>query len=112
MTLENIRTKFPITRRYNFLDHAGVSPLSGPAADALANYARQHSESAYLEANYYRTIDHIRQAAARLINAHADELSDGPDPPGRAVQEQGRPVVRGRDPGLGRSPGRCARHEH
>ncbi len=75
MMLEEIRSKFPITRRYNFLDHAGVSPLSGPAAEALTNYARQHSESAYLESNYYRIIDHIRQAAARLINAHADEVT-------------------------------------
>ena len=73
--LEDIRSKFPITRRYNFLDHAGVSPLSGPAAEALINYAREHSESAYLEGTYYRALDHIRQAAARLINAHADEVT-------------------------------------
>ena len=75
MILEEIRAKFPITRRYNFLDHAGVSPLSAPAAEALINYAREHSESAYLEATYYRAIDHIRQAAARLLNAHADEVT-------------------------------------
>jgi selenocysteine lyase/cysteine desulfurase len=75
MTLEDIRAKFPITRRYNFLDHAGVCPLSGPAAEALVNYAREHSESAYLEATYYRMVDHIRQAAARLFNAHADEVT-------------------------------------
>ncbi|MBP7745371.1 MAG: aminotransferase class V-fold PLP-dependent enzyme [Phycisphaerae bacterium] len=75
MALEDIRSKFPITRRYNFQDHAGVAPLSGPAADALAAYARELSESAYLHGTYYRALDHVRQAAARLINAHADEIT-------------------------------------
>lgn len=75
MQIEEIRAKFPITRRYNFLDHAGVSPLSGPAAEAFIDFAREHSESAYLETSYYRLIDRIRQDAARLLNAHADEVT-------------------------------------
>lgn len=75
MTLEELRSQFPITRRYNFQDHAAVAPLSAPAAEAMAGYARELAESAYLEGTYYRAADHVRQAAARLINAHADELT-------------------------------------
>lgn len=75
MTLEEIRAKFPITRRYNFLDHAAIGPLSGPAAEAMAGYAHEMSEAAYLKGTYYRAADHVRQAIARLINAHADEVT-------------------------------------
>jgi selenocysteine lyase/cysteine desulfurase len=75
MRLDETRTQFPITQRYNFQDHAGVAPLSGPAAEALIGYAREVSESAYLPGTYYRALDKIRQAAARLIHAHPDELT-------------------------------------
>lgn len=75
MTLEEIRAQFPITRRYNFQDHAAIAPLSGPAAEAMAGYAREMSEAAYLRGTYYRAADHVRQAVAQLINAHADEVT-------------------------------------
>jgi selenocysteine lyase/cysteine desulfurase len=75
MTPEDIRSKFPITKRYNFQDHAGVGPLSGPAAEALAAYAQEWAEFAYLKHTYARTADHVRQTSARLLNAHADEIT-------------------------------------
>jgi cysteine desulfurase/selenocysteine lyase len=75
MNLEEIRAQFPITRRFNFLDHAGVAPLSLPAAEALIAYAREQSESSYVGGTLYRTLEHVRQAAARLIHAHADEIT-------------------------------------
>ncbi|MCK4341476.1 MAG: aminotransferase class V-fold PLP-dependent enzyme [Phycisphaerae bacterium] len=75
MTLEEIRSQFPITRRFNFQDHAAVAPLSAPAAKALTDYATEMAESSYLNGTFYRTVDHVRQAAARLINAHADEIT-------------------------------------
>ncbi|MBU0637813.1 MAG: aminotransferase class V-fold PLP-dependent enzyme [Planctomycetes bacterium] len=75
MTLEEIRARFPITRNYNFLDHAAVAPLSGPAADALAGYAHELAEAAYLRGTYFRAADHARQSAARLINAEPSEVT-------------------------------------
>ena len=75
MTLDDIRALFPITRRYNYQDHAAIAPLSGPAAEALKAYATEVAESAYLHGHYFRVIDHVRQAAARLINADADEVT-------------------------------------
>jgi len=75
MTLEEIRAKFPITQRYNFQDHAAVAPLSAPAAEALISYAQELSEWGQIKGTFYRTIDHVRQAAARLLNAHADEIT-------------------------------------
>lgn len=75
MKLEEIREKFPITRNYNFMNHAAIAPMSGPAAAAMIGYARELSESAYLEGTYYRTAERVRQAAAQLINADAAELT-------------------------------------
>lgn len=75
MTFEELRARFPITRRYNFQDHACVAPLSGPAAEALAAYAAALSESVHVDGAYYRTAEHVRQAAARLIGAHPDEVT-------------------------------------
>ena len=75
MTVEDIRSKFPITRRYNFQDHAGIAPLSGPAAEALANYAQEVSAFAYLKGTYHWAMDRVRQGAARLLAAHPDEVT-------------------------------------
>ena len=75
MKLDEIRAKFPITRNYNFQNHAAISPMSGPAAEAMAGYAREMSEAAYLEGRYYRTADRVRSSAARLINADPSEIT-------------------------------------
>lgn len=75
MNIEQIRAKFPIARHYNFQNHAAVAPLSGPAAEAMAGYAHELSRSAYLEGTYYRAAEHVRQAAAQLINADAEEIT-------------------------------------
>jgi cysteine desulfurase / selenocysteine lyase len=75
LNIEEMRAKFPITRRFNFQDHAGVAPLSGPAAEALVGYAKEQSESAYVEGTYYRKSDATRLAIARLLNAHPDEVT-------------------------------------
>lgn len=75
MTFEDIRSSFPITRHYNFLDHAGIGPLSAPAAAVFAGYGQELSEWGYLKGTYYRAAERVRQSAARLLNADADEVT-------------------------------------
>jgi len=75
MKLDEIREKFPITRNYNFQNHAAIAPLSAPAAEALIGYARELSQTAYLEGGYYRAAERVRAAAARLINADSTEVT-------------------------------------
>jgi len=59
-----------------FLDHAGVAPLSGPAAHAMTAYAEHACQQGYLDADWYPRIESVRSAAARLINARsADEIA-------------------------------------
>jgi cysteine desulfurase/selenocysteine lyase len=75
MRLEEIRAAFPITRNYNFQNHAAIAPISAPAAEALIAYARELSESAYLRGTYFRAAERVRNAAARLINADPSEVT-------------------------------------
>lgn len=60
---------FPILREMDFFNHAGVAPISGPAADAIREYAQQAASAAYVGANFYRQANQLKKLAARLINA-------------------------------------------
>lgn len=60
---------FPILQRMVFLNHAGVAPLSGPAAAALREYCEQAESAAYVGANWYKRAERVKATAARLINA-------------------------------------------
>lgn len=64
---------FPIRRQMVFLNHAGVAPLSAPAAQAMATYLHQAQHQAYVESGWYADAAETKKLAARLINA------DGPD---------------------------------
>jgi cysteine desulfurase / selenocysteine lyase len=70
------REEFPITRELVYLNHAAVSPLCRPAAEAMkhlvddcCSYGSLHYD-AWLEA-----YAGLRRAAAKLINASADEIA-------------------------------------
>ncbi len=66
---------FPILSKYDFFNHAGVSPLPRAAADALREYAKQAESAAYLGAGWYRQIEQLRELCAQLINGHRDEIA-------------------------------------
>src|SRR5438105_258105 len=75
MELQAIREQFPITRNYNFQNHAGVAPMSKPAADAMRAYIEQSTDSAGIRAGFYRHADRVRKLAAQLINATPEEVT-------------------------------------
>lgn len=60
---------FPIRREMVFLNHAGVAPISHPAAEAVRRYAEQAETSAYVAGGWYIRANQVKQAAARLIGA-------------------------------------------
>ncbi len=70
-----LRDEFPITRNYNFQNHAGVSPLSRRCADAVREYLTHAEDSAYLKGGFYRHADRVRAQVAKLINAKPDEVT-------------------------------------
>lgn len=60
---------FPILSRLDFFNHAGVAPISGPAAGALRDFAAQAADRAYVGGGWYRRAREVKRAAARLIGA-------------------------------------------
>ncbi|MBV8895979.1 MAG: aminotransferase class V-fold PLP-dependent enzyme, partial [Acidobacteriaceae bacterium] len=70
------RDQFPITRELIYLNHAAVSPLSRPAADAMKGLAEE--ACLYGSLHYDRWMEcyaDLRRTAARLINASPDEIA-------------------------------------
>ncbi len=73
---ERYRDQFPVTERLIYLNHAAVTPLCRPAAEAikaLADDACLYGSSHY--SDWLDSYDGLRRAAARLINASPDEIA-------------------------------------
>lgn len=75
MDTNTIRDAFPITRNYNFQNHALVAPLSRPCADAIKAYVEQSTNHAYVKSSFYKHADLVRAKYATLIGARADEVT-------------------------------------
>ena len=70
------RKEMPVTGRWAYLDHAAVSPISGPAHRAIARWnedAGTNGDAYYPE--WMRQLNEARQRSARLINAHPEEIA-------------------------------------
>src|SRR5262245_8800348 len=71
-----IRSLFPVTENYIYMNHAAVSPLSTRARDAmlwLANDAAANGAANYDD--WLRAYEHTRESAARLVNARTHEIA-------------------------------------
>ncbi len=75
MDWEALRDEFPITRNYNFMNHAAVGPVSRRAADAARTYLARAEENAYLKSGFFKQVDRVRAQAGVLINAQPDEIA-------------------------------------
>jgi cysteine desulfurase/selenocysteine lyase len=73
---QQYRGSFPVAERLIYLHHAGVAPLSKPAADAMHRLADDVTLNGSL--NYSQWLDAyagLRSAAARLIGAVSEEIA-------------------------------------
>jgi selenocysteine lyase/cysteine desulfurase len=75
MDWEAVRNEFPITRNYNFQNHAATGPISHRAAEAARKYLRHAEENSYLHGGFYKHADRVRAQLAQLINANPDEVT-------------------------------------
>jgi cysteine desulfurase/selenocysteine lyase len=66
---------FPILGKWDFYNHAGVSPLPTVCADEFRAFASQAESAAYLEAQWHPNIDKLRHSSAELLNAQAEEIA-------------------------------------
>jgi selenocysteine lyase/cysteine desulfurase len=71
-----IRSLFPVTEKYIYMNHAAVSPLSTRVSDAM--HAMVEDVTRNGSANYEdwcRTYEQTRRSAARLVNARPHEIA-------------------------------------
>src|SRR5262245_55751986 len=65
-----LRDEMPVTRRWAFLDHAAVAPLSGRARRAMGEWAGDLAEHGVAnEPRWLRRVEEVRGLAARLLNS-------------------------------------------
>ena len=70
-----LRDEFPITRNYNFMNHATVAPLSKRAADGIRAYVDHAEQNSYLRGGFFKKVDKVRGVVGSLINANPDEIA-------------------------------------
>ncbi len=75
MDWEALRQEFPITRNYNFQNHAAVAPVCRRAAQAARDQLTCAEESAYLTGQFHKHLEYVRGQAAQLIGANPDEVT-------------------------------------
>ena len=75
MDWEALRDEFPITRNYNFQNHAAVAPVSRRSAEALRRYLTHAEHNGYLHGGFYKHADRVRAQLAQLLNAQPDEVT-------------------------------------
>jgi cysteine desulfurase/selenocysteine lyase len=70
------RDQFPVTQNLIYLNHAAVTPLCLPAAEAMRSLASQACSFGSLHYDkWMETYEALRQAAAQLIHASPDEIA-------------------------------------
>ena len=66
---------FPILRKWDFFNHAGVAPLPRAVSDALRKWAGQAETDSYLVGTWYKDIERLRLLSGRMLNCHRDEIA-------------------------------------
>ena len=70
------RDQFPVTERLIYLNHAAVTPLPRPAAEAMQGLAQDALDYGSLHYDkWLDTYERLRVAAARLISAERSEIA-------------------------------------
>ncbi|MGD0014431.1 MAG: aminotransferase class V-fold PLP-dependent enzyme [Bryobacteraceae bacterium] len=73
---EQYRDQFPVAERFLYLNHAAVAPLSKAAADAMKLLTEDAWRNGALHyPAWLEACEGLRQAGARLIGAHRDEIA-------------------------------------
>jgi selenocysteine lyase/cysteine desulfurase len=70
------RAEFPVTERWAYFDHAAVAPLPRRSGAILRAWAEDQEQNGVVHwPNWERRLETLRAGAARLINAHSDEIA-------------------------------------
>ncbi|HET9532728.1 MAG TPA: aminotransferase class V-fold PLP-dependent enzyme [Blastocatellia bacterium] len=73
---KEIRSLFPITDKYIYMNHSAVSPLSTRVRDAMKGLIDDVTENGSVNyGDWCRAYEHTRASAARLVNARPHEIA-------------------------------------
>ncbi|HIA20159.1 MAG TPA: aminotransferase class V-fold PLP-dependent enzyme [Planctomycetes bacterium] len=73
---QSMRQQMPAASRVAYFDHAAVSPISGPAQEAIGRWATQAAEQGGLVwAQWAQRVEQVRERAAQLIGADSREIA-------------------------------------
>jgi selenocysteine lyase/cysteine desulfurase len=67
--------EFPVLRKWDFYNHAAVSPIPRVAGEAFRKYAAEAETGAYLDTTWYRDVEALRTSAAAMLNADRSEIA-------------------------------------
>ena len=71
-----LRNQMPVANGVAYFDHAAVAPISGPAQNAMVQWAAQAAEQGELVwAEWTQRVEQVRQRAAELIGADSREVA-------------------------------------
>jgi selenocysteine lyase/cysteine desulfurase len=75
-TRDRLRAAMPAARRWAYLDHAAMSPLPQPTADAFQKWLAEAVETGNpVWPDWVKNVERMRAAAARMVGAHPDEIA-------------------------------------
>jgi len=67
--------EFPVLNNWNFLNHAGVSPMPKTVADTVRKGVDMCEAGAYLDGDWFGEMTRTRGEAAKLVNATPEEIA-------------------------------------
>ncbi len=70
------RREFPVTKKYIYLDHAGIAPFSLRVNAVVQNFLAESAEGgAFYYPKWSRQVDDVRRSCSSLLNAAQDEIA-------------------------------------
>ena len=75
MDVDEIRSEFPVTRKYAYLDNAAVGPLPAKTVEAVRRVTEEKCEGDLHWASWEETVDRTRSSIASLIGASTEEIA-------------------------------------
>lgn len=67
--------QFPVLGKWNFFNHAGVSPMPRVVADTVRKAVDQCESAAYLDGDWFGQLSKVREDAAKFVNADKEEIT-------------------------------------
>lgn len=75
-SLAEYRVEFPVTKKFIYLDHAAVAPLSKRVKDTVNKFLTEATEAAFFKYSYWMgRVEEIRGRCAELVGSEKEEIA-------------------------------------